>query len=262
MTVKSFNPDNILIDDGEIFVAPIGVPAVTFTPLASPAPTTLSFAVNSTDAALIDNLRHLVQIAGVTIAYTCTEAAAMPRIGTVAPHATIAGAWVVSMAVPFVTAPTATAGNVVQVWRCLGAIDGDNPISIVTDISTQKFKIQQTVDAIASRQTDRSITINAPLAEMTFQSLALAYGVPAPAAGATGLRIGGINSTPRRDRVLIIGPGTEAARRFYLYYSCTNSGSANQSLGRSNMQVINLEFEVQAAVLNGELVTADIFDFA
>lgn len=261
MTVKSFNPENLLIDDGEIFVSPIGIANATYTPLASPAPTTLAFAVNATDAAMIDNLGHLVQIAGVTLDYGATEASAMPRIGTVAPHPTIAGAWVVTMAVPFVTAPTATAGNVVQVWRCLGGIDGENPISIATDLTTQEFKLQQTPDTVASRLTGRSIMITAPLAEATFQSLALAYGVAPPAAGAKGMRIGGLNGQPRKDRVLIIGPGTEAARRFYVYYSCTNQGNASQSLGRLNMQIITLEMAAQASLVNGALATGDIFDF-
>lgn len=254
----SINPDSIVVSSGEIFISTIGVPTPTITPLASPAPSATQFTIGSTDAAFLAGLRHLLQLAATTINWTLSEAMALPRIAAIVAVGT---AFNVQMAgTGFATAPATGSASVAVPWRCLGSTDGD--IVINSDLTTTDHTVDQSLDPVLVTVTGRTTNITAPLAEITPHALALAFGAAPPTPGQTGFSIGATLATPRQDRVLVVGRGTSAARRAFLFHRAVNDGQANLALSKTNKQIINIEFKAFRTMVNGVPRVLDVDDFA
>lgn len=222
---------NVTQGAGSILYSPRDTTPATVTALASPAPTTTSFAVSAADAALL-HVGDRIGLAAATPTYLAPELATSAVITAISTAAN-----------PVITctalsgAPPTTAGGVRVLWHNLGATDGG--------ISLEAMKEQEAiyVDQVLSpvNFVDQLLTVKmmAPLAEATLKNFALVMGHLDPASSSV-LQISGSDAS-RTDRWAFIGPAPNNTQVYGVIPKGKSVGTATWNGSKSNKPIFNLE---------------------
>lgn len=141
---------------------------------------------------------------------------------------------------PALSQAPASGVNVTQSLMGLGATDGD--IDVQGTLSRSDQFVDQSPYVVASPLTKIEAMFNAPLAEQTFQNMALALSAPQSAMStANGVSQFNAVSVYREDAYLILGAGPKGNKRAIFIPRGVSEATMSQKFSKTNKQLITLK---------------------
>lgn len=230
-TQNNVSAGNVSQSAGSVLYSPRDTTPITVTPQASPAPTTTSFAVSSSDAAKM----HVGDRIGLTSA---TPTYLAPELATSAVITAIS-----SDANPVITctalsgAPASGSATVRILWHNLGATDGG--IKLEATKEQQALYVDQVLSAVAYADQLLDVKIMAPLAEATLKNFALTMGHADPSSTSV-LQISGTDAS-RTDRWAFIGPAPNSTQVYAVIPKGKSIGKADWTAAKGDKSIFQLE---------------------
>lgn len=131
---------------------------------------------------------------------------------------------------------------VTQLWRNLGATDGDIEVAGETQM-TDQF-VDQTIYSVASVATRGSFQMNLPLADISMRNLATAMGQPegdiTTASGVDTLKFNNPSTVQERE-YLVTGYGPSGAARTWRIFRGVAQAAVSAKHSKTNKQITNLK---------------------
>lgn len=222
---------NVTQGAGSVLYSPRDTTPATVTALASPAPTTTSFAVSSAHAATL-HVGDRIGLASATPTYLAPELATSAVITNISSDAS-----------PVITctalsgAPPTTAGGVRILWHNLGATDGG--IALECTKEQEAIYVDQVQSPVNFVDQLLGVKMMAPLAEATLRNFAIVMGHADPSSS-TVLQISGSDAS-RTDRWAFIGPAPNSTQVYGVIPKAKSVGTASWKGSKSDKPIFNLE---------------------
>lgn len=237
---------NVTQGAGAVLYSPRDTTPITVTALASPAPSTTSFAVSSADAAKLHK-GDRIGLASATPTYLAPELATSAVITNISTDAN-----------PVITctalsgAPPTTAGGVRVLWHNLGATDGGVRLEAAKE--QQDVFVDQETAPVATVDQVTDVMIMAPLAEATLKNFALAMGHADPSSTSV-LQISSADAS-RTDRWAFIGPAGGGLQAYCVVPKGKSRGRGVWNASKTDKPI----FELEVKALVDSTSTPDLLD--